>query len=151
MLGWEDSLEKGMEPTPVFLLGESHGVTNQTQLSNLHYYYNSDDKRRLPRWYSGKESTSQCRRHKRRRFDPCVGKIPWSRKWQPTPVFLPGKFHGQSSLTGYNSLCYKESEMTKHPQQHDDKEQRKLLSLTSTSEYLFPVGRSVLSINDIYC
>ena len=50
MLGWEDSLEKGMEPTPVFLLGESHGVTNQTQLSNLHYYYYSDDKRGLPRW-----------------------------------------------------------------------------------------------------
>ena len=48
-------------------------------------------------------------------------KIPWSRKWQPTPVFLPGKFHGQSSLTSYNSLCYKESEMTEHPQ-HDDKE-----------------------------
>ena len=43
----------------------------------------------LPRWFSGKESPHQCRRH---RFNPCVGKIPWSRKWQPTPVFLPGKF-----------------------------------------------------------
>ena len=39
------------------------------------------------RWHSGKESTCQCRRH---RFDPWVGKIPWRRKWQPTPVFLPG-------------------------------------------------------------
>ena len=45
---------------------------------------------------SGKESACQCRR----RFDPWVGKIPWSRKWQPTPVFLPGKFHGQRKLAG---------------------------------------------------
>ena len=29
-------------------------------------------------------------------FDPQVGKIPWSRKWQPAPVFLPGKFHAQA-------------------------------------------------------
>ena len=46
----------------------------------------------LPRWCSGKESTCQCRRCKRCGFDPWVGKIPWSRKWQPTPVFLTGKF-----------------------------------------------------------
>jgi len=37
------------------------------------------------------ESTCQCREHERCRFDPWVKKIPWSRKWQPTPVFLPGK------------------------------------------------------------
>ena len=37
-------------------------------------------------------------RCKRCRFDPWVGKIPWRRKWQPTPVFLPGKSHGQRSL-----------------------------------------------------
>ena len=35
-------------------------------------------------------------------FDPLVGKIPWRRKWQPTPVFLPGKPHGQRSLVGYS-------------------------------------------------
>ena len=35
------------------------------------------------------------------RFDPWVGKIPWRRKWQPTPVFLPGESHGQRSLAGY--------------------------------------------------
>ena len=39
----------------------------------------------LPWWLSGKESACQCRR---RRFDPWVGKIPWRRKWQPTPVFF---------------------------------------------------------------
>ena len=43
----------------------------------------------LPQWLSGKESTRQCRRHKRSGFDPWVGKISWRRTWQPTPVFLP--------------------------------------------------------------
>ena len=50
---------------------------------------------------SGEELTCQCRRPKRpkrRGFNPCVRKIPWRRKWQPTPVFLPGKSHGQRSL-----------------------------------------------------
>ena len=49
----------------------------------------------LPRWLSGRESVCQCKRH---RSDPWVGKIPWRRKWQPTPVFLPGKSYGQRSL-----------------------------------------------------
>ena len=40
----------------------------------------------LPWWLSGEESTYQCRRLL---FDPWVGKIPWRRKWQPNPVFLP--------------------------------------------------------------
>ena len=49
---------------------------------------------------SGKEPDCQCRRHKRHGFDPWVGKIPWKRIWQPTPVFLPGESHGQRSLVG---------------------------------------------------
>ena len=53
--------------------------------------------RRLSRWFSGKEATSQCRR---RWFDPWVRKSPWRRKWQPNLVFLPGKSHGQRSLVG---------------------------------------------------
>ena len=63
----------------------------------------------LPCWLSGKESTCQCRRPK---VDAWVGKIPWRRKWQPTPVFLPGESHGQSSLVGYSSWCHKESDTT---------------------------------------
>ena len=51
----------------------------------------------LPWWLSGKESACQCRRCG---FDPWVRKIPWRRKWQPTPVFLPGESHGQRSLAG---------------------------------------------------
>ena len=45
-----------------------------------------------------KESVCQCRRHKRCGFNPWVGKIPWSRKEELAPVFLPGKFHGERSL-----------------------------------------------------
>ena len=39
-------------------------------------------------------------------------KIPWGRKWQPSPVFLPGESHGWRSLVGYSSLGHKESDMT---------------------------------------
>ena len=49
---------------------------------------------------SGKEPTCQCRRGKRHRFDPWVGKIPWRKTWQPTLVFLPGESHGERSLVG---------------------------------------------------
>ena len=45
-------------------------------------------------------------------FDPWVGKIPWRRKWQPTPLLLPRQFHGQRSLVGYSPGGCKESDMT---------------------------------------
>ena len=51
---------------------------------------------------SGEESSCQCRRCNRCGFDPWVGEIPWRRKWQPIPVFLPGKSHGQRSLASYS-------------------------------------------------
>ena len=54
----------------------------------------------LPRWHSGKESTCQCQRQRRCGCDLWVGKSPWSRRWQPTPVFLLGEFPGQRSLGG---------------------------------------------------
>ena len=48
----------------------------------------------LPRWCSGKESACQCRDgHQSHGFEPWVGKILWKRKWQSTPVFLPGEPH----------------------------------------------------------
>ena len=43
-----------------------------------------------------------CLQYGRPGFDPWVGKIPWRRKWQPSPVFLPGKSHGQRNLAGYS-------------------------------------------------
>ena len=53
-------------------------------------------------WFGGKESILQCRRLGKHGFDPGIGKILWRRKWQPTPVFLPGKSHGQKRLAGYS-------------------------------------------------
>ena len=51
----------------------------------------------FPGGASSKEPACQCRRHKRREFNPWVRKIPWRRAQQPTPVFLPGESHGQRS------------------------------------------------------
>ena len=58
------------------------------------------------------ESACQRKRCKRCGFDPWVGKIPWRKKWQNTPVFLPGEFHGQRSLVGYS--LFKELDTTEH-------------------------------------
>ena len=63
----------------------------------------------LPWWFSGKDSICQggiCW------FNPWVGKICWRRKWQSTPVLLPGKSHGQRSLVGYSPWGRKESDTT---------------------------------------
>ena len=58
------------------------------------------------------EYASVCLQCGRPGFDPWVGKIPWRRKWQSTPVLLPGKSHGQRSLVGYSPWGRKESDMT---------------------------------------
>ena len=55
---------------------------------------------------------SVCLQWGRPGFDPWVGKIPWRRKWQPTPVFLPGESHGRRSLVGYSPWGRKESDTT---------------------------------------
>ena len=69
-------------------------------------------------WLSGKKCSCQCRRHRRLRYDPCIGKIPWRRKQQPTPVFLPGKSHRQRSLAGYSPWGHKKSDMTECTHTH---------------------------------
>ena len=66
---------------------------------------------RLSRW----RNHLQCRR---RGFDPWVGKIPWRRKWELSPVFLPEKSCGQKSLVGYSPQGLKESGMTAHTHTH---------------------------------
>ena len=68
----------------------------------------------LPKWHSGKELTWQCRRCRRCGFHPWVGKIPCKKKWQPTPVFLLGKSHGQRSLVGHSPWGCKELDTTEH-------------------------------------
>ena len=61
---------------------------------------------------SGKESAYKCRRFKKCSFDPWVEKIPRSKKWQPIPLFLPGKFHGQRNLASYSPWGCKELDTT---------------------------------------
>ena len=62
---------------------------------------------RLPWWLRGKKSACPCRICG---FNPWVGKIPWRRKWKPTPVSLPGKFHRQRSLVATVHGVTKESD-----------------------------------------
>ena len=85
-------------PTPVFSPGEFHGIQSMGSQRVIHdwatFTFTSGDP-------SGKELTCQCRRLKRHSFNPWVGKIPWRRAWQPTPIFLPGESFGQGSLLGY--------------------------------------------------
>ena len=66
---------------------------------------------------------------KRFGFDPWVGKIPWRRKWQPAPVFLPGKFHGQRSLAGRPPWGRMGSDTAEHAKQ------RRVVSLNSETTF----------------
>ena len=65
---------------------------------------------------------------KRCGFDPWIGKIPWKRKWQPTPIFLPEKSYGQRGLAGYS------------PWDHRELDTREQLTL--------PLPKSVISFED---
>ena len=91
---------------------------------------------------SGKESACQCRRYK---CDPCVGKIPWRRKWQPTPVFLPGKSHGERSLAGYTVhgvTGFRHNLVTK--QQHKTK-------IFNASKIIYFLYMLLTGVNIAYC
>ena len=79
-----------------------HGVArSQTQLSDWTTKKQQIVICGLPSGTSGKEPACQCRRYKKCALESWVRKIPWRRVWQPTPVFLPGKWHGQRSLAAY--------------------------------------------------
>ena len=62
----------------------------------------------LPWWLRQYRIYLSCRRPG---FSPWIGKIPWRREWQPTPVFVPGEFHGQRILAGYSPWGHKELDM----------------------------------------
>ena len=68
----------------------------------------------FPRWLSGKESACQCRQHKRCRFGPWVGKIFWSRKWQPITVFPVWKIPWTEEPAGYSPWSLKDLITTVH-------------------------------------
>ena len=104
----------GIKPSQYSFDGSTQ-LIQERDLICFEKYYVSDV---LPRWLKGKESTCQCGRHKRCKFDPCVRKIHWSRKRKPTPVFLPGKLHGQRSLVSYSPWGHKESDTTECARAH---------------------------------
>ena len=66
-------------------------------------------------WFSGKDSTCQCRRHM---FDPWVRKIPLRKEWLSTPVFLPRESQGQRSLADYSPWGCKEPDMIEQLSMH---------------------------------
>ena len=102
--------------------GPRTGVKAQQALKKYWSEYLSEfTKEGLPRYLKCKESSCQCRRCNRRRFNSWVRKIPWSRKWQPTPVFLPGKAHGQRSLKVYSPWGHNELDTTERLNTHTQK------------------------------
>ena len=83
---WYSGLENSMDCTV-------RGITkSRTRLSDFHSL--------VLRFPGGSDDKRVCLQCRRPRLDPWVGKIPWRRERQPTPVFLPGKSHGQRSLAG---------------------------------------------------
>ena len=71
----------------------------------------------FPHGSAGKEPACQGRRHRRHGFRPWVGEVPWGRRWQPTPVFLPEKSHGQRRLQT-TAQSHKESDAHTHTHTH---------------------------------
>ena len=93
----------------VFYLGRGRGCHSRN-FYLIFFNHNS------PGGTIGKEPTCQCWRHKRHRFSPWIGKIPWRKPWKLTPVFLPGESHRQS-LAGYHPWGCKELDTTEVTQQ----------------------------------
>ena len=75
-------------------------------------------------------------------INPCIGKIPWSREWQATPVFLPEKFHEHNSLAGFSAWGHKEQDTTEQLStvQHTKREQQSYSS--QKTETLHKMHRS---------
>ena len=93
-------------------MGEPGGLPSMGSHRVGHDWSDLAGSRGFPGGPGGKEPASQCTRCKRCGFDTWVRKIPWRRKWRPTPVFFPGKFHRQRSLMGYSPWGPKESDTT---------------------------------------
>ena len=96
------------------IVDEERFLKDRKQYIKLNHsdFVRSPKRRHFPGVSAGKEHVCQCKRPERHRFDPCVRKIPWRKKWQPAPIFLLEKFHGQRSLVGYSPWDHRESDMT---------------------------------------
>ena len=123
---------KKWQPAPVFLPGKSHGersLVGYSPRGHKRVRYNLATKQQAiylaPSTMDHtvrkasqvalavRKLACQCRRHKRREFDPWVGKFPWRWAREPTPVFLPGESHGQRNLVSCSPSCCKELDTTK--------------------------------------
>ena len=83
--------------------GREGSSSTSLQLTQMHFLlWLSNIPSWLFKWHSGKATAYQWRRCRTHGFGPWVRKISWRRKWQPTPVFLLGKSHGEGNLAGYN-------------------------------------------------
>ena len=117
-LAWEDPLEKEMASHSSILTQRIPWTEDSGRLYSPWGRKESDTVEQLshshiPGGTSSKESICQCRRHKKLELDSWVRNIPWERERQPTPIYLPGKSHGQRSLVGYSLWACKELDMTK--------------------------------------
>ena len=104
-LGWEDPLEKGMATYSSVLVWRIPWTEEPVRLQSLgsqRVGYHWVTLLGFPGGARGKELDYQWRKRKRCEVNPWVGKIPWRRSWQSTPVFLSGESHGQKSLVGYS-------------------------------------------------
>ena len=112
---------RAWQPTFVFSPGESHGRRRRVgyspwghkKLDMIKAPQHACMHRRLTSGFpGGSDGKASAYNAGRPGFDPWVGKILWRRKWQSTPVLLPGKSHGQRSLVGYSLWGHKELDTT---------------------------------------
>ena len=84
------------------------------KMHTIHQLYHAYKYIGLCRWHSPDKNMSANTEVKRDTSLIHGRKIPWNKKWQPTTVFLPGKFHGQRNLVGYSPRSRKELDTTEH-------------------------------------
>ena len=113
--GWKSEVRVPVWPAEGCLLGcrllvPSHGGRGWTALWGLFSKGTNPILYHLS--FPGGSDGRLSLQYRRPGFDPWVGKIPWRRAWQPTPVFPPGKSHRQKSLVGYTPWICKELDMT---------------------------------------
>ena len=99
----------------------------------------------LPRWFRTKEPT--CNAGDSGSINPWFGEFPWRGTRRLNPGFLPGKFHGQRSLVGYNLQGHKESDTAERSYTHTHT--HRLLSLASTHTELSPKLNSSITLSQV--
>ena len=109
-VGWRDSEERGLFKLFSIVFSYFFSCNEHTLLlSKKHIYIKWYAYIGASLWLRWSRICLQCRRPW---FDPWIRKIPWRRKWPPTPVLLPGESHGQRSLEGYRPWGRQESDTT---------------------------------------